>query len=127
LYASFSTAGSSFFNLSPCFRIVVASLGLKKYSGGRSPVVSKMSDNKDSWTSSGATEVFSVKHTPRERIPEFIKRILETCEVPSSVGRKDTSDIFPEEPARFPLVENSCKDKGKVSSGISESSAETRD
>jgi hypothetical protein len=115
------------FILISCFRIEFAAVGLKKYSGGRSPVFSKMSDNKHSWASSGATEVFSVKHTPRERIPEFFKRILETCEILSFIRVEDTSDIFPKEPARFPLVENSCKDKGKVSPGIRESSAETCD
>lgn len=65
--------------------IPVQAFALKKYRCGRSPV-SKMSDNEDSATALGDSEVLSVKDAPRQTKPDVGQRPDECPEVPSSVS-----------------------------------------
>ena len=42
----------------------------------------------------GDSEVFAVKHTPCDTIPEFIQRLEYDCEVSSSVAREKAVHVF---------------------------------
>lgn len=74
-------------------RMPVAAFWLKKYFSGTSPV-SMHGNNVDSTTLLGDSEVFTVKHTPRDVIPEFVQRLEYDCEVSSSVARQKAVDVF---------------------------------
>nr|WP_235212075.1 hypothetical protein [Sphingopyxis sp. LC81] len=74
-------------------RIPVAALGLKKYFCGTS-CVSMEGNNVDSTTLLGDSEVFTVKHTPCDTIPEFVQRLEYDGEVTSSVARQKPVNIF---------------------------------
>lgn len=73
--------------------IPVAAFGLKKYFSGTSPA-SMEPNNVDSTTLLGDSEIFRVKHTPRDVIPALVQRLENDCEVSSSVGTKKAVDVF---------------------------------
>lgn len=78
---------------STLLRIPVAAFGLKKYFSGTSRV-SMHGNNVDSTTLLGDSEVFTVKHTPRDTIPEFVQRLEYDGEVASSVAREKPMHVF---------------------------------
>lgn len=51
-------------------------------------------NNVDSTTLLGDSEVFTVKHTPRDTIPEFVQRLEYDCEVASSMAREKAVHVF---------------------------------
>lgn len=51
-------------------------------------------NNVDSTTLLGDSEVFTVKHTPCDTIPEFVQRLEYDCEVASSVAREKPVHVF---------------------------------
>jgi hypothetical protein len=71
----------------------VAAFWLKKYFSETSPV-SMHGNNVDATALLGDSEVFAVKHTPRDVIPEFIQRLENDCEVTSSVAREKPVHVF---------------------------------
>lgn len=73
--------------------IPVAAFGLKKYFSGTSPASMEPS-NVDSTALLGDSEMFRVKHTPRDVIPALVQRLENDCEVSSSVGTKKPVDVF---------------------------------
>lgn len=73
--------------------IPVAAFGLKKYFSG-APCISMHGNNVDSTTLLGDSEVFTVKHTPCDTIPEFVQRLEYDREVTSSVARQKAVDVF---------------------------------
>src|SRR5437899_3106495 len=81
----------------PIFRarlsIPVAALGLKKYFCGTFPV-SMTPHNVDSLARLGDSEVFAVKHTPSDRIPEFGQSSNNGFEISSSVRMKEAVNVF---------------------------------
>jgi hypothetical protein len=86
--------GSSFLSiLSARLKIPVAAFGLKKYFCDTS-WVSIQSNNEDSATLLGDSEIFTVKHTPSDTIPEFVQRLEYDCEVSSSVTREKAVHVF---------------------------------
>jgi hypothetical protein len=52
------------------------------------------SNNEDAAALLGDSEIFAVKHTPRDTIPEFIQRLEYDCEVSSSVTSEKAVDVF---------------------------------
>jgi len=66
---------------------------LKKYFCGAS-LVSMHGNNVDSTTLLGDSEVFTVKHTPSDAIPEFVQRLEYDGEVASSVAREKPVHVF---------------------------------
>jgi hypothetical protein len=84
-----------------------------------------MSDNEDTTTVLGDSEVLSVQHPPCAKIPEFPKRPEEDSKVPSSFTRHDTGDVFPKKPARSFGVGDSEEFKHEVSSGVFKSFSES--
>jgi hypothetical protein len=78
---------------STLLRIPVAAFGLKKYFSGTSRV-SMHGNNVDATALLGDSEVFAVKHTPRDTIPEFVQRLEYDSEVASSVAREKAMHIF---------------------------------
>jgi hypothetical protein len=78
---------------STLLRIPVAAFGLKKYFSGTSRV-SMHGNNVDPTTLLGDSEVFTVKHTPRDTIPEFVQRLEYDGEVASSVAREKAVHVF---------------------------------
>jgi hypothetical protein len=68
-------------------RIPVAAFGLKKYFSETSPA-SMHGSNVDPAALLGDSEVFAVKHTPCDVIPEFIQRLENDGEVSSSMARE---------------------------------------
>ena len=79
--------------LSTLLSIPVAAFGLKKYFSGTS-CVSIHGNNVDPTALLGDSEVFTVKHTPRDTIPEFVQRLEYDGEVASSVARQKAVDVF---------------------------------
>ncbi len=75
--------------------IPLAAFGLKKYFCGTSPL-SIASHNEHSLTRLGDSEVFAVKHTPSNTIPEFGQSPNDDCEISSVVGREKARDVFDE-------------------------------
>jgi hypothetical protein len=67
--------------------IPVAAFGLKKYLSG-TPSVSMHGNNVDPTALLGDSEVFAVKHTPSDTIPEFVQRLEYDREVSSSMARE---------------------------------------
>lgn len=51
-------------------------------------------NNVDSTALLGDSEVFTVKHTPRDAIPEFVQRLEYDGEVASSVAREKAVNVF---------------------------------
>ncbi len=51
-------------------------------------------NNVDATTLLGDSEVFTVKHTPRHAVPEFIQRLEYDGEVTSSVTREKAVHVF---------------------------------
>jgi len=51
-------------------------------------------NNVDSSTLLGDSEVFTVKHTPRDTVPEFVQRLEYDGEVASSVAREKAVHVF---------------------------------
>ena len=78
---------------STLLRIPVAAFGLKKYFSGTS-CVSMHGNNVDAATLLGDSEVFTVKHTPSDTIPEFVQRLEYDGEVASSVAREKAVHVF---------------------------------
>ena len=78
---------------STLLKIPVAAFWLKKYFSGTS-CVSMHGNNVDSTTLLGDSEVFTVKHTPCDAIPEFVQRLEYDGEVASSVAREKPVHIF---------------------------------
>jgi hypothetical protein len=78
---------------STLLRMPVAAFWLKKYFSGTSPV-SMHCNNVDPATLLGDSEVFTVKHTPRDAIPEFVQRLEYDGEVSSSVAREKAVHVF---------------------------------
>jgi hypothetical protein len=74
-------------------RMPVAAFWLKKYFSETSPV-SMHGNNVDATALLGDSEVFAVKHTPRDVIPELIQRLEYDCEVSSSVAREKAVHVF---------------------------------
>lgn len=74
-------------------RIPVAAFGLKKYFSGTS-CVSMHGNNEDSTALLGDSEVFAVKHTPCDTIPEPVQRLEYDGEVSSSVAREKAVHVF---------------------------------
>ena len=72
---------------STLLKIPVAAFGLKKYFCGTS-CVSMHGNNVDATALLGDSEVFTVKHTPRDTVPEFVQRLEYDGEVASSVTRE---------------------------------------
>jgi hypothetical protein len=79
--------------------IPVAAFWLKKYFSGTS-CISIHGNNVDSTTLLGDSEVFTVKHTPRDTIPEFVQRLEYDCEVASSVAREKAVHVFEDNGSR---------------------------
>jgi len=73
--------------------IPIAAFGLKKYFSGISPA-SMHGNNVDPSALLGDSEVFAVKHTPCDTIPEFVQRLEYDCEVSSSVAREKAVHVF---------------------------------
>ncbi|HEX8300753.1 MAG TPA: hypothetical protein VF617_03830 [Sphingomonas sp.] len=78
---------------STLLRIPVAAFWLKKYFSCTS-CVSMHGNNVDSTALLGDSEVFTVKHTPRDAIPEFVQRLEYDGEVASSVAREKAVHVF---------------------------------
>ncbi len=73
-----------------------AAFGLKKYLGWTSPI--SMHANKEhSGARLGDAEVFTVKHTPPNAIPEVGQSPKDDCEISSFVGREKSLYVFDEE------------------------------
>jgi hypothetical protein len=51
-------------------------------------------DNVDALARLGDSEVFAVKHTPSDRIPEFGQRPDDRCEISAVVRAKKTCNVF---------------------------------
>jgi len=82
-----------------------AAFSVKKYS--LDTIVSRtteMSNNENSSTSLGNSEVLSVQHSVGETIPAFRQFPEEGTKVPSASRRQDTIDVFPDDPARALLL-----------------------
>lgn len=79
--------------LSVRLSIPIAALGLKKYFSGTF-WVSMHGNNVDPATLLGDSEVFAVKHTPRDTIPEFVQRLEYDGEISSSVAREKAVHVF---------------------------------
>jgi hypothetical protein len=71
----------------------LAAFGLKKYLRGTFPV-SITPDNVDSTTRLGDSEVFAIKHTPSDAIPEFGQRPEYNSEISPFVRAKKTRDVL---------------------------------
>lgn len=71
----------------------IAAFWLKKYFSGTS-CVSMHGNNVDATALLGDSEVFTVKHTPCDTIPEFVQRLEYDGEVASSVAREKAVDVF---------------------------------
>ena len=80
-------------------RIPVAAFGLKKNLSGTSSV-SMQSNNEDAAALLGDSEVLAVKHTPRHAIPEFIQRLEDDGEVPSSMASEKAMHVFEDDGSR---------------------------
>lgn len=89
-------------------RIPFAAFGLKKYFSGTSPF-SIASHNEDSLARLGDSEVFAVKHTPSDRIPEFGQTLNNGSEVSSVVGREEAWNVFDENNAGAAVLNQSRK------------------
>ena len=76
--------------------IPVAAFGLKKYCSGTCRSSSR-SDNEDSMTALGDSEVTTVKHSPRHAIPEFGQRPNDDRKISSFVGREEASNVLDED------------------------------
>jgi len=74
-------------------RIPTAAFWLKKYLSGTF-AVSMHGNNVDATALLGDSEVFAVKHTPRDTIPEPVQRLEYDREVSSSVAREKAVDVF---------------------------------
>jgi len=79
--------------------IPIAAFGLKKYFSGTSPA-SMQGNNVDASALLGDSEVFAVKHTPCDTIPEFVQRLEYDCEVSSSVAREKAVHVFEDKGSR---------------------------
>jgi hypothetical protein len=98
--ASFRAGGNSFPRLSALLNIPAQAFGLKKYRRGRSPI-SKISDKYASAASLRDSEVFSVKRSVGDMIPEFSQRPDKGGEICASglTGRIDAWHVFPYNPS----------------------------
>ena len=85
--------------------------------------VSKMSHNEDATAALGNSEKLSVKHSPCEMIPALGQRPDECPEVPSAVSRKNSGDIFPYDPLRANIRDNSDKVHGQSATFIGKPTA----
>lgn len=92
----------------------LATLGLKKYDGGTSPIT--MSDNDDTspLVRDGSfdpvhSDILSVKNAVGEPIPAPCQRSEEGSKRPSSVIRQDASDVFPYDPLGREFLSKRCK------------------
>ena len=104
--ASLKCSGNVFFLFSALRRIPAHALGLKKNLGGTGPV-SKTSDNEDTSPAlrdgagvSLCSDPLSVEHAISPPIPQVPQRPEEGTKIPSSVGRQDAGDVFPDNPSR---------------------------
>ena len=57
-------------------------------------------NNVDATALLGDSEVFAVKHTPRDTIPEFVQRLEYDGEVSSSVAREKAENVFEDNNSR---------------------------
>ncbi len=57
-------------------------------------------NNVDASALLGDSEVFAVKHTPCDTIPEFVQRLEYDCEVSSSVAREKAVHVFEDNGSR---------------------------
>jgi len=85
-----------------------AAFGLKKYFCGTSPV-SMSSNNEDSLTRLGDSEVFAVKHTPSQTIPEFGQSSNDDLEVSPFVRREKPRNVFDDENSGAALFNQASK------------------
>jgi hypothetical protein len=71
----------------------LAAFAFKKYFSGTFDV-SITPDNVDSLARLGDSEVFAVEHTPAARIPETGQRPDDGGKISSSMGAKETCNVF---------------------------------
>lgn len=57
-------------------------------------------DNEHSSTTLRCSKVLSIKHSPRHKIPEFIQRTEDGCEVCPFVTAKEARNVFEDDPGR---------------------------
>jgi hypothetical protein len=66
-------------------------------------------NNEDSSALLGHSEVFAVKHSPRQTVPEFIQRLEYDGEVSSSVAVEKAVDVFEDDDPGKSLSEQASK------------------
>lgn len=101
-------------------RIPCAAFWLKKYFAGTGDV-SKTSRNEDATATLGDSEVLRIQHSPSDAIPEVNQRPEDGTHIPSSVGGKETRDVFEEEPLRLEVFRDPDDLPEETGSGTGES------
>jgi len=86
-----------------------------------------MSDKEHSTASLGNSEILSIKDSPAETIPAFVKRSEDGTKRPSAVDRQCSRNIFPNDPTGQKFASQPAKLEGKVTAFVIESSAEAGD
>lgn len=108
-------------------RIFDCVLQLKKSPGGTAVSSSSTSDNEDSTTVVGASEVSSVKRPIGPLIPEFFQPPEEGSKRPSSVRRQDTGDVLPQNNSWARETNQSKEVKSKYPTIVRESASQPLD
>ena len=98
-----------------CFPLLVARLKIPCAAFGDSenffrcsPCVSKTSDNEDSTTTLGDSEVLSIKHPPSHAIPATDQRFNDDGHVSSVIGGKKARHVFEDNRLRSCFVKESA-------------------
>jgi hypothetical protein len=113
--------GNALPRLSALLNIPAQAFWLKKYRRGRSPI-SKISDKYASAASLRDSEVFSIKSTVGDMIPEFNQRPDEGGEIGASglTGRIDSWHVFPNDPSGFEFFNKASICEGDAAARIVE-------
>jgi hypothetical protein len=85
-----------------------------------------MSDKKETEAALWNSEVLSVKHSPREPIPEFDQPSENGTKVPSSVRRQDAGDVLPNQPLGPFALSKPKIFEGQVATVVSQASSKAR-
>lgn len=97
---------------------------LKQYFLGT--LSSRITDKEDSTTTLGDSEELSVEDPVGPPIPEFFHFPEHGSKRPSCVLRKDTCDVFPDEPRRPDLPDEVEETQGEIPPGVVEAASFTR-
>jgi hypothetical protein len=118
--AALRIGGNVRLHLSARRNIPAQALGLKQRRD-RWPPISKISDNEDSTTGLGDSEMPSVKHSPGAMIPAFRHGFEESSEIPPAPGREHPRNVFKDDPLRPESSNNREADEGQVATRVIQS------